>query len=77
MKKLQTQLDELFLANFKVDRNHKPIRQREYNLVNLRRATIEPNLSKPDNIQALRSYIEEQQEHMQQILGAHNRIIGG
>ena len=74
---MQTQLDELFLADFKVDRNHKPIRQREYNLVNLRPATIEPNLSKPDNIQALRSYIEEQREQMQQILGAWKRIIRG
>jgi hypothetical protein len=36
-----------------------------------------PDVSNTNNIQALRSYVDEQQEQMQQILGVCKRIIGG
>jgi hypothetical protein len=67
--KMQAEVDELFFADFKVDLNQKLVREREYNLANLRPAVLEPTISKSDDIQALRSYVEEKQEQMQQILG--------
>jgi hypothetical protein len=46
-KKMLAELDELFLVDFKVDRNQKLIRLREYNLASLRPTTIRPAVSKP------------------------------
>jgi hypothetical protein len=68
-KKMQVELDERFLADFKVDRNQKLVRQRECNPTNLRPATLEPNVSKFDNVHALRVYVDEQREHFHQIVG--------
>jgi hypothetical protein len=61
-KKMQAEVDELFFVDFKVDRNLNVIRQREYNLTNLRPAALEPTVSTSNDMQALRSYVEEQQE---------------
>jgi hypothetical protein len=49
----KSELDELFLADFKVNRNQKLIRQREYNLMNLLPTALEPTISKSDDIHAL------------------------
>jgi hypothetical protein len=54
-----------FLANFKVDRNHKVIQQRASD----RPSAATPKVSETNEIQSLRSYIDEQWEHMQQIIG--------
>jgi hypothetical protein len=48
-----------FLANFKVDQNQKDIRQRATNLVLLQPTTITPKVSKTNEIQSLRSYVDE------------------
>jgi hypothetical protein len=52
-KMMLAELDDLFLADFKVDRNQKLIRLREYNLVSLCPTTIRPAVSKPYDIQVL------------------------
>jgi hypothetical protein len=45
-KKMQAEVDELLLVDFKVDRNQNLVRRREYNLTNLRPAVL-------DDMQAL------------------------
>jgi hypothetical protein len=57
-----------FLANFKVDKNHKVIRQRATDLASLQPTAATLKLSETNEIQSLRSYIDEQQEKMQQII---------
>jgi hypothetical protein len=47
---MQAELDELFLADFKVDQIKKLVQQKEYNLANLCPTTIGPAVSKPDDI---------------------------
>jgi hypothetical protein len=67
-----------FLANFKVDNNHKVVRQRAIDLASLRPATTTHKVSETDEIQSLRAYIDEQREQMQHIIGAmqsdHKRL---
>jgi hypothetical protein len=58
-----------FLTNFKVDRNQKVVRVRATDPESLQPAAATPNVSKAIEIQSLRSYIDEQQEQMQQIIG--------
>jgi hypothetical protein len=57
-----------FLANFKVDMNHKVVRQQATDLASLRPTTATPNISKTNEIQSLRAYIDEQRDRMQQII---------
>jgi hypothetical protein len=54
-----------FLANFKVDRNHEVVRQRETDLSSLRPATATPKVSETNEIQPLRAYIDDQRYQMQ------------
>jgi hypothetical protein len=51
-----------FLADFKVDRNNKVVRQRATDLASLRPTTITPNVSSTNELQSLKSYIDEQRE---------------
>lgn len=48
-----------YLANFKVDKNQKVVRIHEINLAPLRPIAATPNVSNTDDIQALRSYVDE------------------
>jgi hypothetical protein len=64
-----------FLTNFKVDGNHKVIRQRVTDLASLRPATAAPKVSETNEIQSLRAYIDEQREQMQYIIGVCKMII--
>jgi hypothetical protein len=48
-----------FLANFKVDRNNKVIRQRATDLASLRPITNTPNVSNTNELQSLKAYIDE------------------
>jgi hypothetical protein len=50
----------MFLANFKVDQNQKVVRQRVTDLVSLRPITTTPKVSETNEIQSLRSYVNEQ-----------------
>jgi hypothetical protein len=58
-----------FLANFKVDRNNKVVRQRSTDLASLRPITDTPNVSNTNELQSLKAYIDEQREQMQHIVG--------
>jgi hypothetical protein len=68
-----------FLANFKVDRNNKVVRQRPTDLASLRPTTITPNVSSTNELQSLKAYIDEQREQLQRIVGDiqndHERLV--
>jgi hypothetical protein len=51
---------EMFLANFKVDRNNKVVRQRATDLASLRPTAATPKVSETNEIQSLRAYMDEQ-----------------
>jgi hypothetical protein len=48
-----------FLANFKVDRNNKVIRQLAIDLALLRSTTATPKVSDTNKLQSLKAYIDE------------------
>lgn len=48
------------MANFKVDRNYKVVRQRTTNLASLQPTAAIPKVSETNEIQSLRSYKDEQ-----------------
>jgi hypothetical protein len=58
-----------FLANFKVDRNNKVVRQRATDLASLRPTLDIPNVSNTNELQSLKNYVDEQREQMQNIIG--------
>jgi hypothetical protein len=58
-----------FLANFKVNRNKKVVRQRARDLASLRPTTTTPEVSDTNELQSLKNYIDEQREQMQNIIG--------
>jgi hypothetical protein len=58
-----------FLANFKVDRNNKVVRQRATDPASLRPTPDIPNVSNTNELQSLRNYVDEQREQMQNIIG--------
>jgi hypothetical protein len=58
-----------FLANFKVDRNNKVVRQRATDPASLRPTPDIPNVSNTNELQSLKAYIDEQREQMQHIVG--------
>jgi hypothetical protein len=62
-----------FLANFKVDRNNKVVRQRATDPALLRPTPDIPNVSTTNELQSLKSYIEEQREHMQRIVRGYTK----
>jgi hypothetical protein len=68
-----------FLANFKVDRNNKVVRQRATDPASLRPTPDIPNVSNTNELQSLKAYIDEQQEQMQHIVGGiqkdYKRIV--
>jgi hypothetical protein len=68
-----------FLADFKVDRNNKVVRQRATDLASLRPTTDIPNVSNTNELQSLKAYIDEQREQMQRIVADiqndHKRLV--
>jgi hypothetical protein len=58
-----------FLANFKVDRNNKVVRQRATNPALLRPTPDIPNVSNTNELQSLKNYVDEQRQQMQNIIG--------
>ena len=68
-----------FLANFKVDRNNKVVRQRATDPASLRPTPDIPNVSSTNELQSLKAYIDEQREQLQRIVGDiqndHKRLV--
>jgi hypothetical protein len=60
---------EKFLANFKVDRNNKVVRQRATDPASLRPTLDIPNVSNTNELQSLKNYVDEQREQMQNVIG--------
>jgi hypothetical protein len=58
-----------FLANFKVDRNNKVVRQRATDPALLRPTPNIPNVSNTNELQSLKNYVDKQREQMQNIIG--------
>jgi hypothetical protein len=58
-----------FLANFKVDRNNKVVRQQATDPASLRPTPDIPNVSNTNELQSLKNYVDEQREQMQNIIG--------
>jgi hypothetical protein len=58
-----------FLANFKVDRNNKVVRQRATDPASLQPTPDTPNVSNTNELQSLKNYVDEQREQMQNIIG--------
>jgi hypothetical protein len=58
-----------FLANFKVDKNNKVVRQRATDPASLRPTPDIPNVSNTNELQSLKNYVDEQREQMQNIIG--------
>jgi hypothetical protein len=58
-----------FLANFKVDRNNKVVRQRVTDPASLRPTPDISNVSNTNELQSLNNYVDEQREQMQNIIG--------
>jgi hypothetical protein len=58
-----------FLANFKVYRNNKVVRQRATDLASLRPTPDIPNVSNTNELQSLKNYVDEQREQMSNIIG--------
>jgi hypothetical protein len=48
-----------FLANFKVDRNNKVVRQLAMDLASLQPTTTTPEVSNTNEIQSLKNYVDE------------------
>jgi hypothetical protein len=57
-----------FLANFKVDRNNKVVRQRATDPASLRPTPDIPNISNTNELQSLKNYVDEPREQMQNII---------
>jgi hypothetical protein len=68
-----------FLADFKMDRNNKVVRQQATDLASVRPTTITPNVSSTNELQSLKAYIDEQREQLQHIVGDiqndHKRLV--
>jgi hypothetical protein len=58
-----------YLANFKVDRNNKVVRQRATDSTSLQPTPDIPNVSNTNELQSLKNYVDEQREQMQNIIG--------
>jgi hypothetical protein len=70
-KQLIKEAKAKYLANFKVDKHHRAVQQRETNLTSLWPIAIASNVSNTDDVQSLRSYVDEQ------IVGANAISIKG
>jgi hypothetical protein len=68
-----------FLANFKVDMNNKVVRQRATDPASLRPTPDISNVSNTNELQSLKTYIDEQRKQMQHIVGGiqkdYKRIV--
>jgi hypothetical protein len=57
-----------FLANFKVDRNNKVVRQQATDPASLWPTPDIPNVSNTNELESLKNYVDEQREQMQNII---------
>jgi hypothetical protein len=69
------QAKEKFLSQYTVDRHQKVIKHEETDVASLLSSLQVPNVSKPDDIQSIKYYVDQWQDQMkQQIVGLEKSI---
>ena len=69
------QAKEKFLSQYTVDRHQKVVKHGETDVASLLSSLQVPNVSKPDDIQFIKQYVDQQQDQMkQQIVGLEESI---
>jgi hypothetical protein len=69
------QAKEKFLSQYTMDRHQKVIKHGETDVASLLSSLQIPNVSKPDDIQSIKYYVDQQQDQMkQQIVGLEESI---
>jgi DNA-binding transcriptional regulator YbjK len=63
------QAKEKFLSQYTVDRHHKIVKHGETDVASLISSLQVPNVSKPDDIQSIKQYVDHQQNQMKQQIG--------
>jgi hypothetical protein len=69
------QAKEKFLSQYMVDRHQKVIKHGETDVASLLSSLQVPNVSKPDNIQSIKQYVDHQQNQMKQQIGGLEESI--
>jgi hypothetical protein len=62
------QAKEKFLSQYTVDRHQKVIKHRETDVASFLSSLQVPNISKPNNIQSIKQYVDHQQNQMKQLI---------
>jgi hypothetical protein len=69
------QAKEKFLSQYTVDRHQKIVKHGETDITSLLSSLQVPNVSKPDDIQSIKQYIDHQQNQMKQQIGGLEESI--
>jgi hypothetical protein len=69
------QAKEKFLSQYTVDRHHKVVKHGETDVASLLSSLQLPNVSKPDDIQSIKQYVDQQQNQMKQPIGGLEESI--
>jgi hypothetical protein len=69
------QAKEKFLSQYTVDRHQKVVKHGETNATSLLSSLQVPNVSKPDDIQSIKQFVDHQQNQMKQQIGGLEESI--
>ena len=69
------QAREKFLSQYTVDRHQKVVKHGETDVASLLSSLQVPNVSKPDDIQSIKQYVDHQQNQMKQQIGGLEESI--
>jgi hypothetical protein len=69
------QAREKFLSQYTVDRHQKVVKHGETDVTSLLSSLQVPNVSKPDDIQFIKQYVDHQQNQMKQQIGGLEESI--
>jgi hypothetical protein len=69
------QAREKFLSQYTVDRHQKVVKHGETDVTSLLSSLQVPNVSKPDDIQSIKQYVDHQQNQMKQQIGGLEESI--
>jgi hypothetical protein len=69
------QAKEKFLSQYTMDRHQKVVKHGETGVASLLSSLQVPNVSKPDDIQSIKQYVDHQQSQMKQQIGGLEELI--
>jgi hypothetical protein len=69
------QVKEKFLSQYTVDHHQKVVKHGEIDVASLLSSLQVPNISKPDDIQSIKQYVDHQQNQMKQQIGGLEESI--